>query len=101
MRHLRLLVLCMLCLPFVWLLSGCGVTDTGSFTMSADSTVTLAQGESRTFTVTPKSSNNFKGSVFVSARGLPTGVTVSPGSMTLTTGTSSTCVRRSVLPESR
>lgn len=79
-----------LCLPLLSFLSGCGATKAGTFTMTADSSVTLAQGESRSFTVTATSSDSFKGSVFISPRGLPTGVTVTPGSMTVTTGTAST-----------
>ena len=89
MRLVRLLMFC-LCLPLLSFLSGCGTTAAGTFTMTADSSVTLAQGESRTFTVTATSSNNFKGSVYISPHGLPSGVTAAPGSMTVTTGTAST-----------
>lgn len=89
MRLVRLLMFC-LCLPFLSFLSGCGTTAAGTFTVTADSSVTLAQGESRSFTVTAASSDNFKGSVFISPRGLPTGVTSAPGSLTVTAGTPST-----------
>src|SRR5579859_1503764 len=89
MRRVRLLMFC-LCLPLLPFLSGCGTTNAGTFTMTADSSVTLAQGESRTVTVTASSSNIFKGSVFISPHGLPSGVTAAPGSMTVTTGTTST-----------
>ncbi|HZD77739.1 MAG TPA: hypothetical protein VE218_12085, partial [Acidobacteriaceae bacterium] len=77
------------------LVAGCGSTTSGgssggstggSFTLGADATVTIAQGSSRTFTVTPTSADNFTGSVQVSVTGLPTGVTIAPATATVAVG---------------
>jgi hypothetical protein len=97
MRHARVSLFCLLSLCLIALIAGCGSTttsggstDDGTFTLGAVSTVTIAQGASRTFTVTPSSANHFTGSVQVSLSGLPTGVTVSPATATVAVGSSTT-----------
>ncbi|MFL6427276.1 MAG: beta strand repeat-containing protein [Acidobacteriaceae bacterium] len=98
MRHAKLSLLCLLCLCLIALMAGCGstssggggTTDPGSFTIGADSAVTIAQGQSSSITVTPSSANGFAGSVQVSVSGLPTGVTVSPATTTMKVGSSTT-----------
>ncbi|HEY3989774.1 MAG TPA: hypothetical protein VGM02_10785 [Acidobacteriaceae bacterium] len=94
MRRAGLSLLCLLCLCLVALVTGCGSTvsgsDGGSFSLTADTAVTIAQGQSRTFTVTASSSNSFSGSVQVSVSGMPSGVTLSPASVSATPGTSTT-----------
>ncbi|HEY1964881.1 MAG TPA: hypothetical protein VGG59_08120, partial [Acidobacteriaceae bacterium] len=80
-------------LCFIVLFSGCGsttvssggTTDNGTFVLGAESSVTIAQGQSRTFTVTPSSANGFTGSIQVSMSGLPTGVTAAPANATVKT----------------
>jgi hypothetical protein len=93
MRHARL-SLCLLFLGLIVLVTGCGsVTDSGgggTFTLGADPAVTIAQGQSLTFTVTPTSANQFTGSVQVSVNGLPSGVMVSPANATVAVGASAT-----------
>ncbi len=90
MRSLRLIVLCLLCAPLLTLFAGCGSTQSGSFTLTANSSVAVVQGQSQTIMVTPSSANNFNGAVTVSVSGLPAGVTMSPSSATIAPGTSTT-----------
>ncbi len=98
MRRTKTSLLSLVCLGLMALIAGCGSTSTdgstgggtGSFTLGAEAAVTIAQGSTRTFTVTPASSNNFTGSVQVSVTGLPTGVTVTPATATVTVGSSTT-----------
>jgi hypothetical protein len=98
MRHAKLSLLCVLCLCLAVLIAGCGSTvssggttgGSGTFTVGADAAITIAQGQSRTITVTPSSADGFTGSVQVSVSGLPSGVTVSPATTTMTVGTSTT-----------
>lgn len=100
MRHARFSLICLLFLCLVALVAGCGSTasgsnqggskDGGSFSLSADTAVTIAQGQSRTFTVTPAAANGFVGSVQVSVSGLSAGVTVSPATIAVTVGSSTT-----------
>ena len=90
MRQARLSLICLLSLCFIALFSGCGsttisgggTTDNGTFVLGAAASVTIAQGQSRTFTVTPSSANGFSGSIQVSMSGLPTGVTAAPANAT-------------------
>ena len=88
MRHARVSLFTLLCACFVGLIGGCGSTgsdsDGGSFAISADSAVTITQGESRTFTVTPTGSSDFKSSIQVSVSGMPSGVTLSPSTVSVT-----------------
>ena len=98
MRHVRVPLLCLLCLCLVALVAGCGSTvsssggstDNGTFTLGANPSLTIAQGQSITLTVTPASANHFAGSIKVSVSGLPTGVTVSPANATVAMGSSTT-----------
>ena len=98
MRHARLSLFCLLSLCLIALVAGCGSTvsstggtiDNGTFTLGSDSAVTIAQGQSRTFTVTPASPNHFTGSIQISLSGLPAGVTVSPANATVAMGASTT-----------
>src|SRR6201994_8625 len=97
MRQARLSLICLLSLCFIALFSGCGstttsggTTDNGTFVLGAQSSVTIAQGQNRTFTVTPSSANGFTGSIQVSMSGLPTGVTAAPANATVKTGSSTT-----------
>ena len=96
MRHVKVPLLCLLCLCLISLVAGCGSTvsggssDDGTFTLGAVPSVTIAQGSTQTFTVTSSSSNNFTGSVQVSVSGLPSGVTVSPATATVAVGSSTT-----------
>lgn len=98
MRHARLSLFCLLCLCLIALVAGCGSTvsggsnggSDGTFTLGAVPSVTIVQGSSQTFTVTPSSANNFAGSVDVSVSGLPSGVTVSPATATVAVGSSTT-----------
>jgi hypothetical protein len=98
MRHARLSLFCLFSLCLMVLVAGCGSTvsssggtlDNGTFTLGTDPALTIAQGQSRTFTVTPASPNHFTGSIQVSLSGLPTGVTVSPANATVTMGASTT-----------
>src|SRR4051794_23025151 len=98
MRHSRHSLFCLLSLCLIALLAGCGstvsstggTTDNGTFTLGVDPAVTIAQGQSRTFTVTPASPDHFTGSIQVSLSGLPAGVTVSPAKATVAMGTSTT-----------
>lgn len=94
MRHARVSLFTLLCACFVGLIGGCGSTgsdsDGGSFAISADSAVTITQGESRTFTVTPTGSSDFKSSIQVSVSGMPSGVTLSPSTVSVTAGTKTT-----------
>jgi hypothetical protein len=98
MRHARLPLFCLLSLFLIVLVTGCGstasgrggTTDNGTFTLGADPVVTIAQGQSLSFTVTPSSANQFTGSIQVSVSGLPSGVTVSPASTTVAMGASAT-----------
>jgi hypothetical protein len=96
MRHARLSLFCLFSLCLIVLVTGCGSTvssggtlDT-TFTLGTDPAITIAQGQSRTFTVTPASPNHFTGSIQVSLSGLPTGVTVSPANATVMMGASTT-----------
>ncbi len=93
MRHVRVPLLCLLCLCLIALIAGCGSTvsgggstDSGTFTLGAEPALTIAQGQSLTLTVTPASTNQFKGSIQVSVSGLPAGVTVSPANATVADG---------------
>ena len=99
MRRTKTPLLSLVCLCLMALVAGCGSTTSGgssggstggSFTLGADATVTIAQGSSRTFTVTPTSADNFTGSVQVSVTGLPTGVTIAPATATVAVGSSTT-----------
>ena len=98
MRQARLSLICLLSLCFIVLVSGCGSTTvttgggtgSGTFVLNAESSLTIAQGQTRTFTVTPASANGFKGSIQVSMTGLPTGVTMAPANATVATGSSTT-----------
>jgi hypothetical protein len=99
MRRARLSLFCLLSLCLIVLVTGCGsvstssdggTTDSGTFTLGADPAVTIAQGQSLSFTVTPTSANQFKGSIQVSVSGLPSGVTVSPANATVAMGASAT-----------
>ena len=97
MRRTKTSLLSLVCLGLIALMAGCGSTSTGStgggtgtFTLGAEAAVTIAQGSTRTFTVTPASSNNFTGSVQVSVTGLPTGVTVTPAVAMVAVGSSTT-----------
>ncbi|HEX6772330.1 MAG TPA: hypothetical protein VF126_09915 [Acidobacteriaceae bacterium] len=94
MRHAKVSLLSLLFACFLGLIAGCGSTGTdsggGSFTIGADSAVTIAQGESRTFTVTPTGSSDFKGSIQVSVSGMPSGVTLSPTTVSVTAGIKTT-----------
>lgn len=97
MRRTKTSLLSLVCLGLMALVAGCGSTSTGStgdgtgsFTLGAEAAVTIAQGSTRTFTVTPASSSNFTGSVQVSVTGLPTGVTVTPATATIKVGSSTT-----------
>ena len=97
MRHAKVSLLCLLGLCLTTFIAGCGSTTSGgstggttggSFTLGADSAVTIAQGSSRTFTVTPTSANKFAGSIQLSVTGLPAGVTVAPATATVAVGSS-------------
>jgi hypothetical protein len=98
MRHVRVSLFGLLCLCLIGLVAGCGSTvsggsdggSDGTFTLGAVPSVTIVQGSSQTFTVTPSSANNFAGSVQVSVSGLPSGVTVSPATATVKVGSSTT-----------
>ncbi len=100
MRHVRVSLFCLLSLCLIALVTGCGSTVSGgsggggstggTFTLGASPAVTIAQGSTQTFTVTPSSANNFTGSIQVSVSGLPTGVTVSPATATVAMGSSTT-----------
>src|ERR1700735_4674425 len=97
MRRTKTSLLSLVCLGLIARMAGCGSTATGStgggtgtFTLGAEAAVTIAQGSTRTFTVTPASSNNFTGSVQVSVTGLPTGVTVTPAVAMVAVGSSTT-----------
>jgi hypothetical protein len=93
MRHTRVSLLWLFCLCLIALVTGCGSTDSGnsgSFSLSADSVVTIAQGTSQTFTVTPTGADGFTGSIQLSVSGLPTGVTLSPANATVKTGVATT-----------
>lgn len=93
MRRARVPLLSVLCACFIGLIAGCGSTGSdsgGSFTLSADSAVTIMQGETRTFTVTPTGSSGFQGSIQVSVSGMPSGVTLSPANASVTAGTKTT-----------
>lgn len=94
MRCAKVSLFFLLCVCLIALVAGCGSTssdsDDGSFTLSADSSVTIAQGQTRTFTVTPATSSNFKGSIQVSVSGMPSGVTLSPASATVSSGAKTT-----------
>jgi hypothetical protein len=97
MRQARLSLICLLSLCFIVLVSGCGSTTvttggtgSGTFVLNAESSLTIAQGQTRTFTVTPSSANGFKGSIQVSMTGLPSGVTMAPANATVATGSSTT-----------
>ena len=93
MRLAKRILLPWLCLPLILWFTGCGSTTSGSFTLSAGGpSVTLAQGTSKSFTVTATGADNFKGSVSVTASGLPAGVTLSPASATIASGASATFV---------
>lgn len=81
-------LLCLLGLPLTILLAGCGSTSSGSFTLSANSSVTLAQGASESITVSATGANSFQGAVSVAASGLPAGVTLSPANATISPGSS-------------
>ncbi|MGI8772247.1 MAG: beta strand repeat-containing protein, partial [Acidobacteriaceae bacterium] len=83
------LVLFLLSLPLIAGVLGCGVTTSGSFSISLDKpTLTLAQGETATVTVAVAGASGFKGSVYVSVNGLPTGVKISPANQTIAAGAS-------------
>ena len=97
MRHARFSLFCLFSLCLMVLVTGCGSTVSSSggtpdttFTLGMDPAITIAQGQSRTFTVTPASPNHFTGSIQVSLSGLPTGVTVSPANATVMMGASTT-----------
>jgi PQQ enzyme repeat len=100
MRHVRVSLFCLVSLCLIALVTGCGSTVSGgsggggstdgTFTLGASPAVTIAQGSSQTFTVTPSSANNFTGSIQVSVSGLPSGVTVSPATATVAVGSSTT-----------
>ena len=98
MRQARLSLICLLSVCFIVLFSGCGsttvttggTTGSGTFVLNAESSLTIAQGQTRTFTVTPASANGFKGSIQVSMSGLPSGVTMAPANATVATGSSTT-----------
>jgi hypothetical protein len=102
MRHTRVALFPLLFLCLIALTTGCGSTSSGgttngSFDLSADASVTIAQGQTRTFTVTPSGSSGFTGSIQVSVSGMPAGVTMSPATATVTSGASTTfTMRRSV-----
>lgn len=87
MRRTWKLVLFLLSLPLVAGVLGCGVTTSGSFSIAVDKpTLTLAPGQNASVTVTATGANGFKGSVYVSVNGLPTGVNISPANATIPTG---------------
>ena len=93
MRRAKVSLFCLLCLCLITLVAGCGSTDSGSsgnFLLSADSSVTIAQGQSRTFTVVPSATAGFKGSIQISVSGMPSGVTLSPANATVNAGTVTT-----------
>jgi hypothetical protein len=95
MRHTRVALFPPLFLCLIALVTGCGSTSSGgttngSFNLSADPSVTIAQGQTRTFTVTPSGSSGFTGSIQVSVSGMPTGVTISPATATVTSAASTT-----------
>src|ERR1700751_5033628 len=101
MRHARLSLFCLLSWCLIVLVAGCGsvsssngstggTTDPGTFTLGADPAVTIAQGQSLSFTVTPTSANQFTGSLQLFVSDLPSGVTVTPANPTVTMGTSAT-----------
>jgi uncharacterized membrane protein len=93
MGRLKVPLIGLLCLCLVALVAGCGSTDsgsTGTFSVSADHLVTIAQGQTRTFTVTPSATEGFKGSVQISVSGMPSGVTLSPANATVSVGTATT-----------
>ncbi len=88
MLRLRQVLLSLLCIVCVALVSGCGSTSGGSFTLNADSSsITVAQGSSTSFHLSAAGSSHFKGTVNVTVSGLPQGVTLTPASPTITPGT--------------
>jgi hypothetical protein len=93
MGRMRVPLIGFLCLCLVALFAGCGSTDSGSngsFSLSADHLVTIAQGQSRTFTVTPSATDGFKGSIQISVSGMSSGVTLSPANASVSAGTATT-----------
>lgn len=98
MRHVRPSLFCLFSLCLIGLVTGCGsvasgggaTSDNGTFTLGTDPAVTIVQGGSLTFTVTPTSANQFTGSIQVSVSGLPSGVTVSPADATVAMGARAT-----------
>lgn len=92
MRKTRVSLLCLFCLSLITLVTGCGSTTSSdaNFSLSANSLVTIAQGTSQTFTVTPTGAGGFTGSIQLSVSGLPTGVTLSPAIATVKPGVATT-----------
>jgi hypothetical protein len=92
------------CTALILLFSGCGSSagsgggssgsqppPPASFTLSVNpSQLDLSQGTTQTVQVEASSQNGFSGSVTVTTTGLPSGVTASPSTMTLSVGTPST-----------
>lgn len=93
MHRVRVPLIGLVFLCLVALVTGCGSTDSnssGDFSLTANHLVTIAQGQSQTFTVTPSAADGFKGSVQIAVSGLPSGVTLSPANATVSAGTATT-----------
>lgn len=78
-----------LCLPLLLLLYGCGGTTVRTYGLNASATsLVLTQGTSGTVTISLTTANQYAGTVSISAQGLPSGVTVTPATASLTAGSS-------------